>query len=1691
MRGENKRLYLLTIVLVFSVLFVINFVSAWVDCWEFDSGFGGDQTSCEAAGTGVECRWDTPATDPWCSNEEGCCMMRGCMEFDGNQILCESTTDSFNCSWDPYCIHYYPNGSEPAIPGGCHDDFSSGATVWGGMSEGCWNNDGNKLACTSDNTCNWNANDANQNSWCWIKTLGDAQSQNSLATTTDIGCCEQKGCWSYDGNETQCVNNTAFKGLCTWGAKEDDSWCYNDVGCCYQKSCSEIGDETNCTKMKTDLMMPCEWESEACTNGAGGGFMFFNDTDSCFSQGGWWNSSGDCEMPGDGFGGGGFMFAEGAHCWFGDNQASVCGNITGCGYCVSGSGPNGIDNSSSNNICYNKMNGYCEGRVDWDSDIYANANNSRNLQCLDIQIKSACNYGPLPNCVWNSSVNMTGPYCASGTTSIQKSAPPVGFCEHPDAISNYTLCMKLKNEYMMPCKWGNASSNATLADNCTFNPSAVFGLGDLAANEKEFEVITSEYSCMAAGGNWKSEYYLENGALKQEKWCEKGAMFDLSSGTAFANKGNCDLDCWACEFQANGTTWQNVANASSACIGSALGYCRWTNDTSASNGLGWCDYPNEMSYGAGDCQTSCKDCDLQQNAYSACVGSVANCKWVNDTTSSTNQIKVAIGKCVGQNKKVCEDDCFSCYSFAECNSSSVNCQWDGTNSLCKPSGFDGEICFDGVDNDGDSMMDCGDPDCSFDTGCGGSSFGDCAQYSYDSYKFASVADAIANCTDAIAFGNLNCSWYNMSWEDIGHCGMPGEDCWTYDNNMSLCGLTTGCTNSSSFGGFGDFCDMNMTKTQDSQCWQYQNNATTTGCEDASSNCKWVTSEWGGENGGWCDYWLFAQCMSYDNNSTACNADGNCTWYQDEWMDHGYCSIACMNMTMSSSEVCEAVPGGVCEWKDSSTSVCMPSTFDMMSGGTGGKTGCPQYDGNYTACTEKNYTCTWMADTNIDNNVSGEDGVDGWCMGKGTYDMVGDMKGDMIFLGMDAGNINGGAEAGIIGWADIKGFGMRVSDKAYGFGVGVHNLTDGAVCNGYNLNFVELSDEPAIGSGLNITKMVWYLDTDGDSTTSTHCNYNASLINFEFYIKYIVQNNSNTGNIETTTKLYQCVQNSSGWQWNPTNVFVSADKKFTCYDSGMGAVFVSVEKETFENFDLFNITVPMRIFAVSYDGPGSGDGVDEVGPGYYTPGSVDFGFVDCSNPDTKDPKCKNFQKFGFNTGEDCKNGVDDDSDGLTDCDDAKCVFSPACGGTFVFGGGANDNQAPVVVFSSVDKMHDSAIVMFDTNEPANGTLMFYKNSSTCDSTSLNVTLYDVGDLVVDYDDYKPFHRVSLDSDTLGYVLTNNTAYYYKVKVCDDFNNCGTSACLNFTTKKTAKNFIFKMDVPAGYTVDVQSSVGNSLYSGNFTYANASLLGAGVTKEIGIKTNTSETKNMNITVNYSDMSIKFVGVDVYKPKTLDMSGAFITDTTNDYVGMNSSSKAWQQLASDLGMGGAGDYIELNLPITYSSSNLLNWTKDDKTQGTDVSDYVVCSNGGSSNTLCKVPTSLGFSLYNLVVPSSSSPGTTGSSGSGGGGAGIISKSNVTTDETNDNEEASDGEDKGVGETIKDVAGEIGKIIKDKTWIWILSGIVLVVVIGGVVLMKRNPDPYFSKSKFSNKVKVAKKKMDPNKILIVKNNKSNKKKK
>jgi len=1561
MASKVKILFFFAVLLLVAVLSSVS--ADFAGCWSASN------TTNAICAAGNNCVWSTPASDPWCDstwNPNGCCMEKGCWQYGTDNSTCSTNDGTLSCNWDPSMTMWYPNGTQSA-PGGCMEDWTNSNQTWGGFTEGCWQYDGNKASCGAQGSgCKWTANDQNQDPWCPIKSLSEAQKKNSGATSLDIGCCQTSGCWNYDSNETSCTASSTFQGSCyytnnTYGG-----------GWCSPKPASELN-EVQCNLSKQTLFMPYNWNGTSCVDG---GFTSFTDSDSCFSAGGWYNSTGDCVMPTSGVGDtGAFMFSEGAHCWFADNQPNVCGNVTGCAYCVAGSGDFGVDNNSVSNICSRKQAGFCEGHNTGEGDIYGNANNSANLVCTNIQVKSACNYGPLQNCKWTNSSSTIGAYCQAGSSSEKKSAPPAQFCEDAVAKNNYTICMQLAKDFMMPCKWQNTTYPYT---NCTFNGNAVFGG---SGGEIDFGVINSQFSCTSAGGTWQTEYYVDGDILKQDSWCEMTGFFDINQGKGQGNKGNCDTSCWACEFQNNGTAWANVGAAQNACTTSALGNCQWTNDTYSFNKIGHCDFPKEMENGgAKDCNTDCASCGFMNDAQNACEGSQASngvgCKWVNDTNNAAKG-----GFCVDKTKKTCESDCFSCLDFTSCTDSStpLDCNWDQTFNLCSPNGFTGEVCFNGVDDDGNGLIDCSDPSCSFDNFCGGSSFGGSC--------FAQTSNA--TCSNTAAFGNLNCTWINDTWNPTGWCDMPGANCWKFDSDLATCGNTPGCTNTSVSMGTSAWCQMNQTKMDNAACWGASTEAA---CSALPGDCSWKNNTWGGASAGsgWCDYAIMSTCSSL-NTTSACNTNPSCSWRADNYsFAGGWCDIICMNQDLSQPSCENATLNGLCQWKNMSAT-CQPETFMMMGspgGGAGGKMGCAQYDGNQTACVGNNITCTYKNDTYANNGVAPANNP-GWCMGKSEFEHFGEMEGNIIDLAMDGDNPEGqggpGIEVGVDSQVDLMGMGMRVTDTGFDFGAGVYNISNAVMCNGFMIgNKMNPFAQKTLGNGNKTTKFYWYLDTDGSNTGGCAAipQSGSNLTGFDFMVSYSSRNTS-SGTVETK-QLMRCASGT----WSPTNALVTTSKKLSCGE--IGGVMIAISKQDLESFSEYNKTANLRIFMSSANETKSRTSPsDSVGPGYYTKGSIDFGFVDCSNPsNAQNPKCKNFQKFGFNVFEECKNQIDDDENGLIDCADPFCSFMPDCnnGNGFNFSVDSNDKTAPTISFSKFEKLSDSAFGRFDTSEPSNLTLEFYKNDSTCASANLNITVNDIGSSGVGNEyqsnaNFKPFHSVDLMQDTIGYNLQNGTPYYYKIKVCDPSSNCAISACSNFTTKTSSvdKSFIFKMNLPDGYTVDIPA-LNKTGY--NFTENFGETF-----YDVGIKTNTSITKNMNMTIHCGNLSLGFYGMNVLNPTKIDLSNAFVCDTSIGYIGMNSTLKKWNKLIEDLHLGGASDYVEVGLPIAYDANNVLNWTSDDGTSnGQDVNDYVVCS-GNSTSTACKVPVSMGFSAYQISVPAASSEDSGGSSGGGGGGGGAAS--------------------------------------------------------------------------------------------------------
>ena len=148
--------------------------------------------------------------------------------------------------------------------------------------------------------------------------------------------------------------------------------------------------------------------------------------------------------------------------------------------------------------------------------------------------------------------------------------------------------------------------------------------------------------------------------------------------------------------------------------------------------------------------------------------------------------------------------------------------------------------------------------------------------------------------------------------------------------------------------------------------------------------------------------------------------------------------------------------------------------------------------------------------------------------------------------------------------------------------------------------------------------------------------------------------------------------------------------------------------------------------------------------------------------------------------------------FTSCLDPDCTGNSYCvdNSLGVHAPGYVDTTSPKTLFWRIEKYPDSALLSFDTNEPTNGTLYFYRNNSGCIVANLNATLHDVGIWNNDTPAFKNWHEIEIYNDSglhaLDYTLSANKTYFYKYKVCDQSDNCAQSACSNTVESRPPLN-----------------------------------------------------------------------------------------------------------------------------------------------------------------------------------------------------------------------------------------------------------------------------------------------------------------
>ncbi|NQV09181.1 PGF-pre-PGF domain-containing protein [Candidatus Woesearchaeota archaeon] len=893
------------------------------NCWTYDNT---NQTQCETTtdSLNLDCSWDSNngwCNTNWCGNyddetacnnsisgkcywDNGWCMEEGCWgqsQTDCPNKGCEWNTDWGYCneaaSSDCYAIDVQADCINATNTATCRwDSWSSSC-----MNKGCWDLQTNAtcLAATLSNECEWTEDSSGwceeTGAQCWDYYLQNDCETNDCVWDSTWSTCYEKGCWSYWDNFT-CVGDLN----CAWKTQASSDW-----GWCEKRSCWNY-DDTNSTACQSNAYnLSCTWDVASDADG----FCFGpwnnncwqyetwnggNGSEGCIDNGCTWeNKTGFCFEQIKGFS----DFTNEGECMksgWGEWNGSDCTAPTG-GISFEGVNPGCwmFDGLSANcttvkGCVYNTSAAECNGL----DDGIVCANVTSQDMCGTIPMLSTC-------CKW------TGNSCdVTYDTQCwdQMAAPPVGadHCMDYNAIDSPTICNQIAGDpWYMPCKWNNVSSQ------CEFK-------GDMAT---DVDNVKTKKNCEFLGGVWKSETICDDAGTagnasddipKTTSWCEMGTGSSLYG---------CDVSCFAC-------------NTSTTCSASKKGYCTWAVDANHPQG-GFCDIPDQMELD-GDCDRFCGSCEYYSGGTStpqkACKSSKSKCKWDNATST-----------CISKTDMGCVDDCFSCSDKNDCTlkggGSQGTCKWDGSDNMCQPANFDGEICFDTIDNDQNNLVDCNDPSCMFDPFCGGGSMGDCWSY-----------------FDSTSCATNDCTWFQDPWTQMFRCGMKGENCWSFDQNQTGCGEETNCQ------WFGEsFCEINHTKA--SSCFNFNSK---TSCQ-AVTSCKWETDSFSPQ-GGWCDFAAF-ECHwneTLRESKTQCESKNYCTWNLDPWTNEGMCEPKCFardsvgDPTYTTETGCNnAIAGGLCQW---STGWCEPdSTLGSIKGGD-----CVQYDDNQDDCNTQP-GCAWYTD----------------------------------------------------------------------------------------------------------------------------------------------------------------------------------------------------------------------------------------------------------------------------------------------------------------------------------------------------------------------------------------------------------------------------------------------------------------------------------------------------------------------------------------------------------------------------------------------------------------------------------------------------------------------------------------------------------------------------------------------------------
>ena len=742
-----------------------------------------------------------------------------------------------------------------------------------------------------------------------------------------------------------------------------------------------------------------------------------------------------------------------------------------------------------------------------------------------------------------------------------------------------------------------------------------------------------------------------------------------------------------------------------------------------------------------------------------------------------------------------------------------------------------------------------------------------------------------------------------------------------------------------------------------------------------------------------------QCMVHDGNQTACQEQTGCGWFNEPWP---FCDINfasnCPQYSYNQT-VCEneTITGGRCKW-NSVNSFCDEKAFECFWNQTlnnpADLTACDDHTlcfNNSNRCDPLGFNATTQIQCEDDNSVGNASyfrWMTGWCNPAMASQFFGGMEMGATSIPLGTDPVGDGGE----NETDITSFGVKDMGFAFGYAVTVNDVSNSAACNGIFIASAGLGG--VTNKGQNTTKFYWYLDTDGDSTNNCNLRHNSSQGGFEFYFTNSWTYDSSSGSVTESPAAYRC----SGGNWTKSEIKVSSVRQIMC--SQVTGAMIAIEKADLEKFpSLYTSGTDIRVSVVSANNTGNAtypvDWLSAGNAGWVSPGTQDFDIVDLYGYETD--SVKKATKEGLDAGF-IQYGQDADCWTAAGCGEYICKGSPYCveNGLGVEGSSWTDTRIPKVVGMVKEVYPDGMFIAYFTDKPANGTLSFYGTDSTCKASSLNDTINDPGIGDDNIKTYKLWHLAEVYNDggveSLNYGLANNTAYYYKIKVCDDAGKCGESKCSNFTTESNTDcsfcKFVSKIKAPTGWNVYYDLDI-----DGDYEHWQGHVLGL----DDGMFTNYTSGRKANILMNTSDGAayLEFINVTLTKtgmnPKIRDVSTAgdmkngTTTDSSGDavgYVGMIDDTR--DKIVNNL----YPRVCRIKIPSDGTCTAL--WHCDDNGENcvdrsgnaTSIENGTVALNG-TNYCVWQIPY-CEFSVWASGEPGTTSGDTPVSSSGGGGGGG-----------------------------------------------------------------------------------------------------------